>query len=687
LEHRAKIIGIALLSLAFGSEALTLGRLSGAAWVGRSLDITIPVQMNTGEAADSLCLQADVFHADTRQDASGVRVTIEPSTRPQTATVRIKSSTPVDEPVVTVYLRTECGQRTTRRYVMLADMPSEVSIAPALPVIATPVRAVPLIAESSLPAVATQPAESSTAAVAKTPRKRTRTSSRPADVSRKPDVAEAAQSTARNTTANKASATSRAFGPRLKLDPLDFLSDRIADIESYAPVAASEDALRNMQRMKTLEESVASLMALNAKNEANLLDLTTRLKKAESNQYPDEVFYGLAVLLLACLAALALTWQRQRHANKGGDNWWAASASGPAEPETITTPLAPAVISEFQQGKNATAVKSDSGRASEFFGHADAAHAVDVNLVEMSESGFDDLMQISPKDKLRRPLRTASKPVVSPANPSITDRGLDTEPLLDLLTQAEFFMSLGQADQASRLLARQIAEAKHPNPFVYLELLSIFHAHAERANFDQLSHAFAALFNCRVPEFAIFKNEGRSLESYPTVLAAITAVWPKPESLQLLEACLVRESGESRGHPYDFAAFRDLAMLHSVAVCINKAVKPEMDHFGNQGPTVPVALEVVPNNLLMDNTEYAHELDIDLDFDLSDPQLHDSGLAPKLGSRAHFPEIAPAVEDDSADAQWLDASVMPDDGNLIDFELPSESLPMQPGDKKPDQIS
>lgn len=668
MEHRAKIIGIALLCLAFGSEALTLGRLRGAAWVGRSLDITIPVQIETGEDAASFCFQADVFHADTRQDPSLVRVTLESSTQAQTATVRIKSSAPVDEPVVTVYLRTECGQKTSRRYVMLADMPSEVSVAP---VVAAPVRGTPLIAESSLPAVARTPGESSTEAATMAPRKRVRKASTPNNANQKSNAVEDTQGANRNKTVEKAVATPPAARSRLKLDPLDFLSDRIADIESYAPVAASEDALRNMQRMKKLEESVASLMALNAKNEANLLDLKSRLKKAESNQYPDEIFYGLAVLLLACLAALALMWQRQRKSSHADENWWAASASGPADPETIATPVTPAVISPVQQGNKVTAVTSDSGRPSEFFGHADAAHAVDVNLVELSESGFDNLMQMSPKPE-RKP-------------PSITQHGLDTEPLLDLLMHAEFFMSLGQADQASRLLTRQIAEAKHPNPFVYLALLSIRHTQADRSSFDRLSHEFADLFNCRVPEFAVFRNEGRSLESYPTVLAAITAVWPKPESLQLLEACLVRESGESRGHPYDLAAFRDLVLLHTVASSIIKDPEVERADFGNHDPTTPAALEFAPFDLLASNSEYAGELDIDLDLDLSDSQLQDTGLGPTIGTGAHFPAVTPAAEDDSADAQWLGASVMPDDGNLIDFELPSEPPPIQPDSKKPAQ--
>ena len=674
MEHRAKIFGIALLCLAFGSEALTLGRLRGAAWVGRPLDITIPVQIETGEDAASLCLQADVFHADTRQDPSRVSVTLESSTQPHTATARIKSSAPVDEPVVTVYLRTECGQKTSRRYVLLADMPSEVSVPSALPVVSTPVRGAPLIAESSLPTASALPGESSAAATTMAPRKRVRKTSTPNNTIQKSNAVEGSESANRNKPSEKAVATPAAARSRLQLDPLDFLSDRIADIDSYAPVTASADALRNMQRMKTLEDSVASLMALNAKSEANLLELKAQLKKAESNQYPDEVLYGLAVLLVACLAALALMWQRHRNSSSGGENWWAASASDPADPETIASPFTPPAISAVQQGNKVTVATSDSGRASEFFGHADAAHAVDVNLMEMSESGFDDLMQMRPTGERQQPPDPAPKPA-SPT-PSITDHGLDAEPLLDLLTQTEFFMSLGQADQAARLLTSQIAEARHPNPIAYLALLSILHARADRRDFDRLSHEIGDLFNCRIPEFAVFRNEGRSLESYPTVLAAITAVWPKPESLQLLEACLVRESGESRGHPYDLAAFRDLVLLHTVVSSINKNPKVEIDDFGNQDPTKPAALHWAPLNLLATNTEHDGEtdidLDLDLDIDLSDHQLHGIGLTP-------------AAEDDSADAQWLGAAVMPDGGNLIDFELPSESIPIQPDTKKPAQ--
>ena len=105
MEYRANIVGVVLLCVAFGSEALTLGRVRGAALVGQPLDMVVPVQMDAGEDASSLCFDADVFHADTRQEASRVRVVVEATAQPQTVNVRVLSSAVVDEPVVTVYLR------------------------------------------------------------------------------------------------------------------------------------------------------------------------------------------------------------------------------------------------------------------------------------------------------------------------------------------------------------------------------------------------------------------------------------------------------------------------------------------------------------------------------------------------------------------------------------------------------
>jgi len=102
---------ILMLLLAAGppeAQALSLGRLQGTAQIGRPLALTVQIQTDPGEDLSALCLEAEVYHAETRQDPRGVRVQADAA---QPATVRISSANGVDEPVVTLLLRAGCAQK------------------------------------------------------------------------------------------------------------------------------------------------------------------------------------------------------------------------------------------------------------------------------------------------------------------------------------------------------------------------------------------------------------------------------------------------------------------------------------------------------------------------------------------------------------------------------------------------
>ena len=131
MKFRNRFLLLLMLLAAGQSAALTLGRLRGAALVGQPLDVLVQIQLNADEAPTALCLEADVFHADTRQDAGRVRVTVEPTAQANTVNARVMSSSYIDEPMVTVYLRAGCAQKSVRRYVLLADFPSEVAASTA----------------------------------------------------------------------------------------------------------------------------------------------------------------------------------------------------------------------------------------------------------------------------------------------------------------------------------------------------------------------------------------------------------------------------------------------------------------------------------------------------------------------------------------------------------------------------
>jgi hypothetical protein len=123
LKLKNKIAGLFLLSLSCGVSALSLGELRGAAWVGQALDLRVTVQLDEPVNSDLSCFEAEVIYGEFPQPPGRVRVSLEPSSQAASTTLRIQSSNPVNEPVVTVNLKAGCAAKTARRYVLLADVP------------------------------------------------------------------------------------------------------------------------------------------------------------------------------------------------------------------------------------------------------------------------------------------------------------------------------------------------------------------------------------------------------------------------------------------------------------------------------------------------------------------------------------------------------------------------------------
>ena len=548
MNHKFNILGIVLLCTTLGCHALTLGSVRGAVLVGQPLNIVVPVQMDAGEDASTLCFDADVFHADTRQDVSRVRVLFEATGQANSANVRVMSSATIDEPVVTVYLRTGCGQKTTRRYVLLADMESEVFVPQQASQVALPAPA------------AVIPRAASTAGQAARAKQVVRDKA-----GRSFKSIERATQADKRTNVNVTSATTRLSQSRLKLDPLDDLSDRVANLDAYMTFAPPEDALRSFQKMQALGGDVKILQALAVKNEASLLDLKTRLRKAESERFPLLVVYGLIALVLACGAALAYFWNRQRRMQVEAHEWWSGSHlvpdSLPPEPPRGSAPESTVVSKRADE-----LVAPPPLPVSVMDGLSDDSELLSepgVDLMEMSESEFNHLIQSAGNPRASR------NPDAFPAQAGIAYENaahlLISEDIQDVRQQAEFFVSLGQTDRALRILKKQIDEADEPNPFVYLDLLSLFYSLSLKVDFQMLRVDFNRRFKGKVPEFSYFKKEGRDLDSYPAVLSRISAIWPKHSVLDVIDECIFRHPGAAPMQAFDLTAFRELLFLNDIA--------------------------------------------------------------------------------------------------------------------------
>ncbi|WP_296500805.1 hypothetical protein [Rhodoferax sp.] len=643
------------------------------------MDMVVPVQMDAGEDAASLCFDAEVFHADTRQDTRRVRVVVEATGQPQTANVRIMSSAVVDEPVVTVYLRTGCGQKTTRRYVLLADFPSEVA-APAARL--TPLAVLPPARTGSIPATsASADASSGVPHAEPTPKAKTvrepRPATRPETVNKRVEGKTAVVAPKRAPTEVK-TPTGRPTGQsRLKLDPLELLSDRVANLDSFMTFDAPEDALRNMQKIQSLEVAVKAGLALAAKNEASLVDLKARLQKAESERFPSGWLYGLIALVLACLAAVAFLWHRQRRVPADDDAWWNSATATPASVPTEPSPepLPPHKDEESVSQKTSppalVASLNDDG----------PEYEPGVNLMEMSDSIFDNLMQSDAEASENRP-----RPSLAPPAPAAQTKplcNLGSEALLDIRQQAEFFVSLGQTERAVRILKKQIEESDEPNPFVYLDLLSIFHSLSMKTEFQQVRADFNLLFNGQVPEFAFFKNEGKGLDAYPDVMSRITALWATPTVLEVIESCIFHDPQAVRPSSFDLAAFRDLLLLHGVAqsgLLLHPlaGAQPKADAAASGAAQASAAVNFADLSALAN--PQSHELDLDLDLDLSDSAAENPAAASLSTVEVDIPLLI--FEEHPAAVSGAGARRSVGSDTEIHFDLPELPTPPKPADPK-----
>ncbi|MCY7306455.1 MAG: hypothetical protein LH632_09945, partial [Rhodoferax sp.] len=465
----------------------------------------------------------------------------------------------------------------------------------------------------------------------------------PKPVSAKPTGAAAAPPPAPPIT-EKLQAGRTAGQSRLKLDPIEVLAERVATLESSTANVPNELATRGAQeaqRLKALEDNVKSLLALASKNEASLLDLRTRLQQAESERYSNPVIYVLALLLLASLASIAVLLTRRRRSSSGAaGNWWSDSPSTEKArlPEAMVTTgrvpansgFAPVSAPALVSADDSLPTPLEQSRAGGPRSRPAPITQVDVSLVEMSESTFDRLMQSgATHSAVRTPKEIAGQPVAGTAVPPNDVRLINSDELFDIRQQAEFFVSLGQTDQAVRILENRISESGESSPLAYLDLLKIFHALGLKADFRQVREDFNLLFNARLPDFAGFGEEGRDLESFSGAMAQIEAVWGTPQTALLLESMVFRDQWNSEREVFDTAAFRDLLLLHAVAQTADgladELVAPVAGSIARSmppaqfGPTLPQSAGPVPaTDAPLPQLDGLTEVDIDL----TDPGLY-----------------------------------------------------------------
>ena len=562
--------------------------------------MVIPLTLDEAEGGGSLCLEAEVLQGDTRVDDKRVTVSLEPGASPSASRAHVRSTVAIDEPVVTVTLRAGCDTKSTRRFVLFADLPVDAAAVASAPAPAARAAeggasafAAPFQSTRSTDAPSGRGDPGSGSGefdvVPQPPPRRAPTTprvarppsgeapARPAVAAPPPRARVAASAPAVRPPAPQVAApvpapapapapAARAGGSRLQIDALEPAPSREGELKSSQTLAlpgaedpgkradaaaawraiatAPEEAHREAQRLQALEATLNVLREQTAQNQRTLLALRTELTEAQESRYRNPLVYALIGLLLLALVAMAWMWRALRRASAPA--WWGEEREPPQPRRSQNAPLGdepspdrPTAQQQPVPGSTFAAPEPEEEES------AQAPPAAPVPLV-----------------------------MVHPAQ-----RMVNTEELFDVQQQSDFFLSLGQHDQAIAVLRDHISANPDTSALAYLDLLKIYHSVGRKEEYDRLRQDFSRNFNAGVPQFEHFEEAGRGLEHYGGTLARIEAQWPASGTLPLIEELVFRKPGKRDEDSFDLAAYRELLLLYSVA---KEVIDP------NSAPPAPV---------------------------------------------------------------------------------------------------
>ncbi len=682
---RQILVGSILLSTAMSSHAATLGRHSGAAVLGRPLDVRVQALLAPGEDAGSLCIQSEVRYGDVAVSSGSVSTTVQRTAPDAQASVRVQVSQPVNEPIVTVVVKAGCSAPFSRRFVLLADPISEPLVTGAgggvipgaLPAVTLP----PLAAETRLPARATTGGRDAVAAAASADAAGGATAA-PAPVRRKPDVQ---RNRPASVVRKPAPAPTPPATPRLELDPLDLSlaierdpvlkmslamlsepttseDERVAAGLLWKAINATpEDILRDSQKLAVLEAESKGLREQEAQNRAALTAMESQL---DSARYMTWLAYVLGALFLLALGAL-LWLNRRRKEEKASveQGAWYAGANKPAR--TARAAAASAGVLESREEPQGV--------------------DIDFNL----DADFDDYQSLHDSsmaliDGVSSSGGKASGGGAVPNTPSAVSRSVATEELFDVQQQADFFVSLGEYEQAIGVLKGHLAESQEPSALAYLDLFSLYHQLGRHDEYEQLREEFNLQFNAGAPPFENYSDDSKGLEAYETAFGRIQALWPQPRVLDVIEKSIFKEPGDPDGEVFDLEAYRELLLLHAVAkemISREMAELPEPVDFEHTaikplkaaapraavsgfGHATDMGGQTVPQE---DVPQASSRLGLDVDLD---------ALSEMSAFEASLPEVPVTIEPSSKPVSKR--GKVEEEGNLIDFEVLDFMPPDEP---------
>lgn len=559
-------LGLALGAFGHAALAIGFGAVPSSATLGQPVDLQIPLRLEPGEDIAQQCVSAEVLFADTPQQPGTTTATLEPAAPGvNQRMLRVRTSTRINEPVVTIEVAVGCSSRISRRFTLFADPP----LFEPPPVLAgsTPTglemdaAVAPPTSAATAPAATAPLAETQEARPPKPKARPKKSRPRP-----EPGATVAGIQTAPVPTARAAgSGTVGAPTSRLQLATLEpganptlggagaaavaAANALAADADATAAAAATAAAsaasaaeAATIARTAELEASANRARADADRAQQRINELQAQLRQAQSDRSNAAWTYVLGLMLLAAVIALWWLW-RQREQERQANQWLQAAAKSRAG--------APDDSSEDE-----TVVASPP------------------SISPSRLTGFDDTTAATRTAISSRP-GVLGAPISAAVPTAPERREVSVEELIDLEQQAEFFVVLGQDEAAIDLLMSHLRSTSGASPLPYLKLLEIYKRRGEHGEYERLRERFNQRFAGNAPAWDTDLQGGLTLEEYPAVIAQLQRLWPQPQrAMDVLQATLLREpseEGDVKAGSFDLPAYRELMLLYSVARDLSEA--------------------------------------------------------------------------------------------------------------------
>lgn len=558
-------IGSMLWVAASTAQALGFGRVSNSTVLGQPLNFEATVRLAPGEDVTPECVFADVYSGDNKLVAPLVRIQLDPGADGSERRLRVRTTSVIDEPVVTVLVTLGCDGTMTRKFVAFVDPPA-IGLAES-GVVGEP----PMAGRAQSPAPTSQPRTTAStdatgvgSAAAPSPSVTPRPATRPARsvraAPRRSTAVAAAPKPRRPRAQGVTAARPAAAAPvaRLQLEPAQALMppSAAASVPSTSGAAAGSPDLpasgvqvaaaamvadpavdllaKERARLQALEDSLTRVRDETQAAQRALATLQARVKEAESQRYANPLVYALAAVSALLALAVAVLWRRQAQARNEA-KWWGTVAPASAAAASVSPASAEEPTSQFADMPDEPELPKPVAKV--------------IVAPESAKSPvWVDSRQTEPSPDLLPEPR----------------RDLSVEELIDLEQQAEFFVVLGQDDAAIDLLMGHVRSTGGISPLPYLKLLEIYRRRGDRSAYERIRERFNRRFNAYAPDWDADLQQGRSLEDYPATIARLEALWVMPQRvMETLEASLFRR--DETEEAFDLPAYRELLFLYAVA--------------------------------------------------------------------------------------------------------------------------